>query len=62
MAKIISKEPLIEDEDVQVLHDFNTAEEAQAYRSNTLFLNDVVVALKPYLKDTPKVRVYIVVL
>jgi hypothetical protein len=56
-----SKELLIRDEDVQVLHGFNTAEEAQAFLSSDLFRNDVVVALKPYLKDAPEVRIYNVV-
>lgn len=54
----ISKELLIRDEDVQVLHGFETKEDAQAYLISDLFNNDVVVALKPYLKDNPDVRIY----
>lgn len=54
----ISKELLIRDEDVQVLHGFETVEDAQKYLSSELFNNDVVVALKPYLKDNPDVRIY----
>jgi hypothetical protein len=53
-----SKELLIREEDVQVLHGFHTAEQAQAYLSSDLFQNDVVLALKPYLKDAPEVRIY----
>ncbi|WP_026714180.1 hypothetical protein [Flavobacterium daejeonense] len=53
-----SKELLIRDEDVQVLHGFETAEDAQNYLSSELFNNDVVIALKPYLKDNPDVRIY----
>ncbi|WP_242917330.1 hypothetical protein [Pontibacter liquoris] len=53
-----SKELLIREEDVQVLHGFESAADAQAYLTTELFNNDVVVALKPYLKDTPEVRIY----
>lgn len=56
-----SKELLIRDEDVQVLHGFESITDAQAYLSSGLFNNDVVIALKPYLKDTPDVRIYTVV-
>ncbi|MDJ1469266.1 hypothetical protein [Xanthocytophaga flava] len=56
----ISKELLIREEDVQVLHGFASADDAKAYLSSDLFTSDVVVALKPYLKDTPDIRIYIV--
>jgi hypothetical protein len=56
-----SKELLIRDEDVQVLHGFESAEDAKAYLSSDLFNNDVVIALKPYLKDNPDVRIYTVI-
>lgn len=46
----LSKELLVHVEDVQVLHGFNSAENAQEYLMSDLFNNDVVVALKPYLK------------
>jgi hypothetical protein len=55
-----SKELLIRTEDVQVLHGFETAEDAQNYLSSELFNNDVVTALKPYLKDNPDIRIYTV--
>ncbi len=55
-----SKELLIRNEDVQVLHGFESAEDAQNYLSSELFNNDVVTALKPYLKDNPDVRIYTV--
>jgi len=55
-----SKELLIRDEDVQVLHGFDRAEDAQNYLSSPLFNNDVVTALKPYLKDSPDVKIYTV--
>jgi hypothetical protein len=53
-----SKELLIRDEDVQVLHGFATRKQAQAYLSNELFTKDVVVGLKPLLKADPEVRIY----
>ncbi len=55
-----SKELLIRDEDVQVLHGFQSAEDAQEYLSSDLFNKDVVVALKPYLKANPDIRIYTV--
>ncbi|MCI1746727.1 MAG: hypothetical protein LKI24_00580 [Acidipropionibacterium sp.] len=53
-----SKELLIRDEDVQVLHGFDTAEHAQAYLSSDLFTNDVFVGLSPLMQGDPEVRVY----
>jgi hypothetical protein len=55
-----SKELLIRDEDVQVLHGFQSAEDATAYLKSDLFNLDVVVALKPYLAALPDVRIYTV--
>jgi len=55
-----SKKLLVRDEDVQVVHGFDTLENAKAYLSTELFNNDVVVALKPYLKAAPDVKVYTV--
>lgn len=53
-----SKELLLRDDDVQVLHGFATRKQAEAYLSSELFTNDVVVNLKPLLKAAPEVRVY----
>lgn len=53
-----SKELLIRDEDVQVLHGFATRKQAEAYLSSALFAKDVVVSLKPLLKADPEVRIY----
>ncbi len=53
-----SKELLIRDEDVQVLHGFSSAAEASAYLTSPLFGNDVVAGLKPFLKADPDVRIY----
>lgn len=54
----ISKELLVRDEDVQVLHGFKTVSQAQAYLSSPLFTQDVVEALKPYLNSAPEIRIY----
>ncbi|RGC65268.1 hypothetical protein C5N14_29480 [Micromonospora sp. MW-13] len=53
-----SKELLVRDEDVQVLHGFATAADTQAYLSSDLFTKDVVTALQPYLNGAPDVRIY----
>lgn len=55
-----SKQLLVRDEDVQVLHGFDTVENANAYLKSALFNNDVVVGLKPLLDAAPDVRVYTV--
>jgi hypothetical protein len=53
-----SKELLVRHEDVQVLHGFDTAEQASAYLKTALFTSDVVGALKPLLHAAPDVRIY----
>lgn len=53
-----SKELLVRDDDVQVLHGFDTAEQASAYLQTELFTGDVVGALKPLLDAAPDVRIY----
>lgn len=53
-----SKELLIRDDDVQVLHAFATRKQAEAYLGSELFTKDVVVGLKPLLKAAPDVRIY----
>lgn len=49
---------LIRDEDVQVLHGFDSVEHAKAYLASKLFADDVVVGLKPLLEAEPEVRIY----
>lgn len=58
VAGAASKELLVRDEDVQVLHGFGSKEQAQAYLESALFNEDVVTALKPLLQAAPEVRVY----
>ena len=53
-----SKELLIRDEDVQVLHGFSSAADAEAYLKTDLFNQDVVKGLAPYLDAAPEVRIY----
>jgi hypothetical protein len=54
----VSKQLLVRDEDVQVLHGFKSVQDAQAYTKSALFNQDVVVGLKPLLKANPEVRIY----
>ncbi|MBM9578105.1 hypothetical protein JWG45_13190 [Leptospira sp. 201903070] len=53
-----SKELLLREEDVQVLHGFATRKQAEAYLESDLFAKDVVNALKPLLKANPEIRIY----
>lgn len=53
-----SKELLVRDEDVQVLHGFDSKVAANAYLQSELFTADVVGALKPLLEAAPEVRIY----
>ncbi len=53
-----SKELLLRDEDVQVLHGFDSVENANAYLASKLFNQDVVTGLSPLLQGPPDVRVY----
>ena len=54
----VSKELLLRNDDVQVLHGFETEAEASAYLETELFNMDVVTELKPYLEAAPEIRVY----
>ncbi|WP_334073640.1 MULTISPECIES: hypothetical protein [Paenibacillus] len=54
----ISKELLIRNEDVQVLHGFDSVENAQAYLTSEMFNSDVVVGLKPLWSADPEVKIY----
>jgi len=53
-----SKQLLVRDEDVQVLHGFDTVENAKAYLQSALFTADVVGGLQPLLDVAPDVRIY----
>lgn len=53
-----SKELLVSNEDIQVLHGFDTIENANAYLKSNLFNQDVVTGLSPYLDAAPEIRIY----
>ncbi|MGU7775226.1 hypothetical protein ACV229_34275 [Burkholderia sp. MR1-5-21] len=53
-----SKELLVRDEDVQVLHGFDSERNANAYLQSELFTADVVGGLTPLLDAVPDVRIY----
>jgi hypothetical protein len=53
-----SKELLLREGDVQVLHGFDSRAAAENYLKSALFGNDVVKELRPYLSADPEVRVY----
>lgn len=54
----VSKELLIRNEDVQVLHGFDSVENSKAYLSSELFTNDVLIGLKPLFSADPEVKIY----
>jgi hypothetical protein len=53
-----SKELLLRSEDVQVLHGFDTAKNAENYLASSLFNEDVVSELTPFLAGNPDIRIY----
>ena len=53
-----SKDLLMRDDDVQVLHGFESVTDAEAYLTSEIFTRDVVTELKPYLESTPEIRIY----
>lgn len=56
----LTKNLLIRDEDVQVLHGFDSAENAATYLKSEMFNNDVFVGLKPLWNADPDVKIYTV--
>lgn len=53
-----SKDLLLREEDVQVLHGFDSRASAESYLKSKLFGNDVVGELRPYLAADPEIRIY----
>lgn len=53
-----SKELLVREADVQVLHGFANTDAAHAYLKSDLFNKDVVRELGPLLAADPEVRIY----
>ncbi len=58
IAGALTKELLVRDEDVQVIHGFDSMEHAKAYLETDMFKNDVFVGLKPTWAAEPDVRSY----
>lgn len=58
IAGATSKELLMRDMDVQVLHGFETEEQANSYLTTELFSEDIVGELGPLLESDPEVRIY----
>lgn len=54
----LSKNLLLRDEDVQVMHGFDTTEHARDYLQSELFNKDVVNGLTPLLAAAPDIRLY----
>ena len=53
-----SKDLLVRDQDVQVLHGFDSAAHANDYLASDLFTGDVVRELGPLLQGDPEIRVF----
>jgi len=53
-----SKDLLLREEDVQVLHGFDSQASAESYLESKLLAKDVVAELTPYLMAPPEIRIY----
>jgi hypothetical protein len=56
----LTKELLLHAEDVQLLHSFDTVENAQQYLVSDLFNKTIVPSLQPYLIGRPNIKIYTV--
>lgn len=56
----MTKSLLVRDEDVQVLHGFDSKEHAEAYLQSDMFTKDVAVGLSPYFQADPEIRIFTV--
>ncbi|MGN1317958.1 MAG: hypothetical protein ACI4VF_03010 [Lachnospirales bacterium] len=56
----LTKDLLVREEDIQVLHGFDSEENAKAYLESEMFKNDVFVGLKPLWSENPDVKIYLV--
>lgn len=54
----LTKELLVRDEDVQVIHGFDSVEHAKAYLESDLFTTKVAPALQPTWAADPDIRIY----
>jgi hypothetical protein len=53
-----SKQLLVRDQDVQVLHGFDSVAHANDYLASDLFTDDVVGEIGPLLQADPEIRVF----
>jgi len=53
-----SKNLLVREEDVQVIHSFDSRPSAEKYLKSKLFGNDIVNELRPLLNADPDIRIY----
>lgn len=61
IAGAVSKQLLVREDDVQVLHGFSSVTEAEGYLKSDLFNQDVVVELKQFFQAVPEIRIYDVI-
>lgn len=54
----LTKELLVRDKDVQVIHGFDSLEHARAYLESDLFTQKVAPALAPTWAAEPDIRIY----
>lgn len=54
----LTKNLLIREDDVQVLHGFDNVDHAKSYLDSELFKNDVFVGLQPLWYNDPDVKIY----
>ncbi len=54
----LTKELLVRDEDVQVIHGFDSMDHAKAYLESDLFTQNVAPALSPLWAASPDLRFY----
>ena len=60
IAGALTKNLLVRDEDVQVLHGFDSVEHAKAYLESELFNADVAKGLAPLWDAEPEIRIFAV--
>lgn len=52
------KHLLVREEDIQVLHGFDTKEHAEAYLKSEMFTKHVAPGLSPYFQADPEIRIF----
>ncbi len=60
IAGAMTKEMLVREEDVQVLHGFDSKEHAAAYLESEMFTKHVAPGLSPYFQADPEIRIFTV--